>query len=352
MSEEIPPQTAESGGPDSPLELPPPDWKESLRRALEEFKADRGTLTAAGMAFYWFLAVFPALVAAVGFLGLFDARPDTIESITKGIASTLPGDAGTVLSDAARNAGNQSEGASAVAALVGVALALWSASAGMVALQVGLDVAYDVEQDRKFLKKRLVALILLVVAVVLGGVATALMVFAQPLGDTIRDDLPFGGGAFVLAWTVVRWVLAVLSLIVLFASFYYLAPNRESPRWAWVSPGGLVGVAIWLAASVGFSVYVSSSGSYAETYGSLAGVVVLLLWLYLTALAVVFGGELNAELERQSAMRAGQVPSPEARQGADRGRPAGGGAPDRGEADRGEAAWRERMQQLRGAGRT
>jgi membrane protein len=307
----VPPQTGQGAEADSPLELPPPDWKASATRAVKEMKEDRGTLTAAGMAFYWFLAVFPALVAAVGLLGLFNASATAVSSITRAVDSALPGDAARVLTDALRQANTQSGGTSLVAALVGVALALWSASAGMVGLQMGLDVAYDVASDRKLVGKRLVALELLGVTVLLGGVATALIVFGAPLGDALRDHLPFGG-AFVVAWTVIRWVLGLAALATMFAAIYYLAPNRETPRWTWVSPGGIVATAIWLLASLGFSFYVSSFGSYAKTYGSLAGVVVLLLWLYLSALAVIVGGELNAELERQSAARAGQLESPPA----------------------------------------
>lgn len=210
-----------------------------------------------------------------------------------------------MLVDAVNSAGSRSDGA-LLAVLVGLAIALWSASSGMVGLQMGLDVAYDVEADRTFVKKRLVAFELLAAMLVLGGAATALIVFGAPLGDALRDNLPFGR-AFVLLWTVVRWALGLVALTGLFATIYYLAPNRDTPRWVWVSPGGVLAAAIWLVASLGFSFYVSSFGKYAETYGSLAGVVVLLLWLYLTALALVLGGELNAELERQSAARKGQI---------------------------------------------
>ncbi len=307
VREEIPAQTGQGGGPRSPLQLPPPDWKQSLRRAAKEFKADRGSLTAAGMAFYWFLAVFPALLAAVGVLGLASAGPQAMETITKAIREMLPGDAARVLTDAVAGAGSQSKHSSVAATVLGVTLALWSASSGMVAVQAGLDVAYDVTRERGFAKKRLVAMELIVISVVLGGVATALLVFGQPLGEILRDDLPFGS-AFVLVWTAIRWLGAVVALSVLFAAFYYLAPNRDSPRWAWVSPGGVVGAVIWLLASLGFSFYVSSVGDYAKTYGSLTGVVVLLLWLFLSALAIVVGGEINAELECQGAMRSGPAP--------------------------------------------
>jgi len=305
--EPVPPQAGEGPGPDSPLQLAPPDWKKSIRRAAKEFKEDRATLTGAGMAFYWFLAVFPAMVALVGVLGLFNASGAAVDSITGAVQRALPGQAADVLVGAVQSSNDQSGGTSLVATLIGVALALWSASAGMVGMQLGLDVAYDVKSDRKFVKKRVVAFELLVAMLVLGGLSTALIVFGAPLGDALRDNLPFGA-AFVFLWTLIRWTLGLAALIGLFATIYFLAPNRETPKWVWVSPGGILAAAIWLVASIGFSFYVSSFGKYAQTYGSLAGVVVLLLWLYLTALAVVLGGELNAELERQSAARKGQVP--------------------------------------------
>jgi membrane protein len=306
--EPIPTQTGEGPGPDSPLELPAPDWKASVKRAVKEFKEDRGTLTAAGMAFYWFLSIFPALVAGVGVLSLVNVTTNRIEKITSSITSALPGGAGDILVAAVDNAANNEDGA-VLAVLLGVALALWSASSGMVGMQMGLNVAYDVRDDRKFVAKRLVAFQLMAAMLVLGGTATALIVFGAPLGDALRDNLPFGS-AFVVLWTLIRWVGGLVALTGLFATIYYLSPNRDTPRWVWVSPGGILAAVIWLVASLGFSIYVSQFGNYAETYGgSLAGVVVLLLWLYLTALAVVLGGELNAELERQSAARKGQVPA-------------------------------------------
>jgi membrane protein len=307
VEEPIPTQTGEGPGPESPLDLPAPDWKASVKRAVKEFKDDRGTLTAAGMAYYWFLSVFPSLVAGVGMLSLFNVSGERIAKITESVTEALPGGAGQIIVDAVNNAAERESGA-VLAVLFGLLLALWSASAGCVGMQMGLDVAYDVHDDRKFLKKRLVAFELLAAVLVLGGAATALIVFGEPLGDSLRDNLPFGS-AFVVLWTVLRWVGGLVALTGLFATIYYLSPNRDTPKWVWVSPGGILAAVIWLVASIGFSFYVSSFGKYAETYGSLAGVVVLLLWLYLTGLAIVLGGELNAELERQSAARKGQVPA-------------------------------------------
>ena len=347
----IPPRTGGTGEPDSPLDLSAPDWKESLRRAVKEFKADKGTLISAGMAFYWFLAVFPGLLAAIGIMGLLALADTATSDIAKAIRTTLPGDAAEVLVNSVTKAGRQSNGSSVVATVLGIGLALWSASAGMVAMQVGLDVAYDVEEERKFVKKRVTALILVGVTLLLGGVATALIVFGQPIGESLSTHLPFGESAFVVGWTVARWALGIVALTVLFASFYYLGPNRDSPKWSWISPGGVVGVLIWLAASLGFSFYVSSFSSYAETYGSLTGVVVLILWLYLTALAVVVGGEFNAELERQGALVSGDIgsvphstaaPGPEPKPQPSQEEADGGGRAPGDEAD-----WSERMAALR-----
>jgi len=308
--EPIPTQSGTEGpGPSSPLGLGPPDWKASVKRAVKEFKDDRGTLTAAGMAFYWFLSLFPSLVAFAGLLSLVKVSDDTIDNIAESVTRALPGGAGEILETAVRNAAERPDGA-LLAVLFGIAVALWSASAGMVGMQLGLDVAYDVQDGRNFFKKRLVAFELLLAMLVLGGAATTLIVFGAPLGDLLRDNLPFGS-AFVVLWTVVRWVGGLIALTGLFATIYYLSPNRETPRWVWVSPGGILAAVIWLVASFGFSIYVNNFATYAETYGTLAGVVVLLLWLYLTAMSVVLGGELNAELERQSAVRKGQVPAEE-----------------------------------------
>ncbi|HEX2192782.1 MAG TPA: YihY/virulence factor BrkB family protein [Acidimicrobiales bacterium] len=292
----VPAQTTSDGSPTSPAQLDAPDWKESLKRAVQEFKADRGTLIAAGMGFYWFLAVFPALIAAVGIIGLLNLSESLVTDIKKAIETTLPGSAARTLVDTLDVVTRQSGGSSVVATIIGLVLALWSASSGMVALQAGMDVAYDVEDDRKLVKKRGLALLLIAAAAVLGGIASALIIFGKPLGQGlgIPDSTPF-----VVLWTVVRWVLGLATLTVLFAVFYYFGPNREKPHWSWISPGGVVATVIWLLASLAFSFYVSSFSSYNETYGSFSGVVVLLLWLYLSAIAIVVGAEMNAELERQ-----------------------------------------------------
>lgn len=298
---EIPSQTKDAPGPDNPLELGQKGWVALLKRAGKEFSADRCTMTAGSLAYQWFLSLFPALIALLGLAGLVQIGSGTVRKLVSGLQKALPPGASNVFSQAVTSASGHSSKGSLVAVILGLVLALWSASSGMASLQTGLDVAYDVRTDRKFLAKRLYALPLMAVTAVLGGAASALIVFGQPLGLAIEGHLPFAGTAFVVIWTVARWLATIAVVSLLFACFYYLGPNRPTPNWRWISPGGILGTVIFLAVSVGFSFYVSKFGSYGKTYGTFAGVAILILWLYLAGAAILLGAEVNAEAERQAA---------------------------------------------------
>jgi membrane protein len=293
------------GGAQSPLDLSARGWSATLGRTLREIVRNRITITAAGVAFYWFLSVFPLMFAAVALLGLLNASPEFISNINEIITDIAPSDAARILTDAIASAQTRAGANGTLAsAVVAIALALWSASSGMAATQVGLDVAYDVEEDRTFLKKRLMGFLLLFGAFILGGVAVGLIVLRGPIEDFLHDHVA-SGPAMDWAFGALRWAIAIVAVTTLIALFYYIGPNRRPPSWKWISPGGVVATVLWFIASLGFSIYLSRfGGSYAESYGTLAGVVILLLWLFITALAILIGAELNGELERQRAMTA------------------------------------------------
>lgn len=286
----------------SPTNLSVESWRTALGSARRHMNADRISVGAGAFAYRWFLSLFPSIIALLGVATLVAIPRHVTVSLVHGVTKALPSGAAQVLSGAITQATHRTSGA-LPATVIAAVIALWSATSGMVVVEEGLDMAYEVPTDRSFLRKRLVALPLLAGAAVLGGAASALVVFGPQLGDAIRSAAPVGGEAFLIGWAVLRWVVALVLMALLFSLLYYLGPNRERPRWQWVSPGAIIGTATWSAVSLAFSYYTSSFGSYSKTYGAFAGVAILIFWLYLTGLAILLGGEVNAAFERQTARR-------------------------------------------------
>jgi membrane protein len=279
---------------DSPVQIPPRGWWQVTRRAFAESKADHVPMLAGGVAFFAFLAVFPALIAALTLYGLV-ADPEQVARQVEGLAGALPRDAQPLITEQLGAVVASSEGTLGLGLVVSLLAALWSASSGTGNLIQAINLAYDEEETRGFLKLRGTALLLTLGAIVFVLVTLALVAVVPPL----LDALPLGPVATVLA-QVVRWGLLIAVLIVSLAVVYRLAPDRDAPRLRWASTGAIVAAVLWIAGSVVFSLYVDNFGSYNRTYGALAGVIVLLLWLYLTSYVVLLGAEINAEAERQT----------------------------------------------------
>lgn len=280
---------------DRPAQIPRTGWRDVGTRVVQEVKADNVPLLAAGVAFYALLALFPALVAVVSIYGLV-ADPSEVSRQLESLTRTMPREAASLLVDQARTIAGTSDGKLGVSAAIGIVTALWSASSGMKWLLTALSLTYDEAEDRKFIKLRGTALVLTVAAAV--AFVTSLVVIAA--APAVARTLGLGSvGATV--FTVLRWPFLGALVIVGLAVVYRYGPNRDAPKWRWVSWGSAIAAVIWLVASGAFALYAATAGTFASSYGSVGGVVVMMLWLYLTVLSILLGSEINAEMEHQTA---------------------------------------------------
>ncbi|HXH88339.1 MAG TPA: YihY/virulence factor BrkB family protein [Gaiellaceae bacterium] len=286
--------------PSSPHKLSRREWVAVFKRSFGEFLSDDCMGLAQQIAFSSLLAFFPAVIFLVGLLDLVGAY-DTLNEF---LAPIAPGD---VLKTIDTLQEDTSKGGSVLAFFVGAAGATWAASGAMGSVIKAVNRAYERVETRSFWKTRIIAIVL----VVMTGLTTAglllLIVFGGPLGNAIAKQARLGG-AFDLFWAIARWPIAFVAILLFFSLVYYLAPNADVRNWKWVSPGSLVGGATWLALSGLFALYTSFSDSYSKTYGALASGIVLLLWLNYSAFALLFGAELNSELEAQAEIHAAGGP--------------------------------------------
>ncbi|CAN5276676.1 YihY/virulence factor BrkB family protein [soil metagenome] len=287
---------------DRPTEIPKAGWRQILRRAWAESKKDTVSMLAAGLAYFAFLALFPALIAAVLIYGLV-ADPAQVEQQVEDFSSALPADAQSLIAEQMRSIASTSEGALGIGLVIALLGALWSVSGGVTNLINATNICYDEEETRGFVKLRTLGLLLTVGAIVFMSVAVGLVAVAP----AVLNALNLGVVGEVL-FQIGRWIFLVVLVLAALAVVYRIAPNRDAPKLRWVSIGAVVATVIWVLASVGFSVYVDNFGSYAKTYGALAGVIVLLLWLFISAYIVLLGAEINAEAELQTAKDSTQGP--------------------------------------------
>jgi membrane protein len=280
---------------DRPSEIPRQGWIQILKRAWKEAKKDQVPLISAGVAFYAFLAIVPTLIAVVIIYGLVTDQPQEVTEQLDSFGTALPAQAEQLLHDqlvALTNIPERSLGAGLVAVL---GLALWSASGGIGNVIKAVSFAYDEEEKRSFVKSKALALGFTLGAIVFMVLAVALVAAVPAVLNAL--DVPGWVGAVVHA---ARWIGLVVVVMLALDVLYRWAPDREPAKFRWLSVGAVVATGLWVVASIGFSVYVDNFSRYSKVYGSLAGVIILLLWLWLTAYATLLGAEINAEMEQQT----------------------------------------------------
>jgi len=268
------------------------EWLTVFKRTGKRFLADDCLGLAKQIAYSSLLAFFPAIVALVGLLDLVGAY-DTLQRFLDPVAPTAVVE--LIRSFHADTGGS----GSVVALLVGTTGAVWAASGAMGSVVTAVNRAEERPETRPFWKVRIVALMLVAATVVVATGTLLLVVLGGTLGDAIAARANLGGG-FTWVWNIARWPIAFVAVLLFFALIYYLAPDNRQRRWRWVTPGSVLGALMWLALSGLFALYTAFSDSYSKTYGTLAGGIVLLLWLNYSAWAILFGAELNAELDRPS----------------------------------------------------
>jgi membrane protein len=291
--------------PEGPTDLKGRSWIAVLKRTVREFKEDNLTDWAAALTYYGVLSIFPMLLVLVSLLGLIGSS--VTQPLIDNLGKVAPGPAQQIFTSAIQNL-QSNEGAAGLAFIVGVAVALWSASGYVAAFMRASNSIYDVEEGRPIWKTAPVRLGVTLVLVVLLIISAVMVVFTGGLAEQVGDVIGLGS-TFVTVWDIAKWPVLVLTVSFMFALLYWASPNAKQPGFRWVSPGGIVGVVLWLVASAAFAFYVANFGSYNKTYGALAGVIIFLVWLWISNIAVLLGAEFNAELERGRQLEAGRVKS-------------------------------------------
>jgi membrane protein len=298
---------SEGGQPAEHSPLTRGEWWDVIKRSVREFREDNLTDWAAALTYYGILAIFPALLALVSILGLIGSS--ATQPLIDNMSTVAPGPAKEIVTDALRNL-QSSQGAAGVLLVIGLGGALWSASGYVGAFMRASNDIWDVEEGRpiwKTLPTRvgLTLLLLLMLALVAIGVTVT-----GGLAEQVGNLLGLGDAA-VTAWDIAKWPVILLVVVMMFAILYWVAPNVKHPRFRWITPGSAAGVLVWIVASGAFALYVASFASYNKTYGALGGVIVFLVWLWISNVAILMGAELNAELEREHQIEAGQPPDRE-----------------------------------------
>jgi membrane protein len=288
--------------PSSLRDLRGDSWRYVARRTLREFSKDQCTDLAAALVYYSVLAIFPAAIALLSIVGLVGRSGQTVDTITSTLdqvgASSVSQTVKPILESLSSSTG------AGFAFVLGLLTALWSASGYVSSFGRAMNRIYEIPEGRPFWKLRPLMLLLTLVAVVLSAAVALALVVSGPVAQAVGNLVGLGSVA-VTVWGIVKWPIMVIAVALIIALLYYAAPNVKQPKFRWISVGAVVAIVVWAVASAIFGVYVANFSNYNKTYGTLAGVVVFLLWLWITNLAMLFGAELDAELERARELQAG-----------------------------------------------
>lgn len=280
---------------ETPAEIPAHGWKDILWRTFEEFNKDRVMSVAAGVTYYALLALFPAIAALVSLYGLF-ADPNTIQQHLNTLSGVLPGGALQIVGDQVSRIASQGGGTLGFGFVAGLLVSLWSANAGMKAVFDALNIVYNEDEKRSFIALNLQAL-----SFTLGAILFLIIAMTGIVVVPVVLNFIGLGGRYEWLISLARWPVLLIGVVFGLSLIYRYGPSRDKAQWKWVTPGGIIAAVLWLIGSILFSWYVSSFGSYNETYGSLGAVIGFMTWIWLSTIVVLLGAEINAEMEHQTA---------------------------------------------------
>ena len=288
--------------PARPTALGRRSWGGVLKRTFKGFKADNLTDWGAALTYYGVLSIFPALLVVVSILGLIGTS--ATQPLIDNLGKVAPGPAQQIFTNAIHGL-QSSQGSAGVVFFIGLAAALWSASGYVSAFSRASNAIYGIGEGRPFYLLRPLQVLITLVLMIMLAISAVAVVITGPLANQVGNVVGAGSTA-VTVWDIAKWPVLILMVGVMFSILYFTAPNVRHPGFSWLTPGGLVAVLVWIVASVAFAFYVANFSSYNKTYGTLGGIIAFLVWLWISNLAVLFGAELNAELERGRRLEAGE----------------------------------------------
>ncbi len=287
-----------------PTDLPKRSWKDTLKRTATEFKEDNLTDWAAALTYYSVLSIFPALIALLSIVGLL-VPPETITRVLTDTISAVGPASAVETFQGPIDSITANRSSAGLGLIIGLAGALWTASGYVGAFMRASNSIYEIEEGRPFWKLRPLQILVTLILVMMLALVVLGLIVSGPLAQAIGEAVGLGSAA-VTAFQWGKWPVLLIVVMIMLAILYYTSPNAKLPGFKWISPGSILAVVVWVIASALFAFYVANFGSYNKTYGTLGGVVTFLVWMWITNLAVLFGAELNAELERSRELEAGE----------------------------------------------